>query len=123
MKWMAVALLVIVAIVLVAVRVDYAFYNPTKGVAAAGRAEKAVDPHERELLRITVSDAEIARFKGKVTLNALSELYGTKDSLRCSASRQQSSRPSSGRAASVSGRARASSRVRTSGASSWMSFS
>ena len=84
MKWIAVALVVIVAIVLVAVRVDYAFYNPTKGVAAAGRAEKAVDPHERELLRITVSDAEIARFSGKVTLNALSDLYGTKDSLRCS---------------------------------------
>ena len=84
MKWIAMALGVIVVIALVAVRADYAFYNPTKGVAAAGRAEKAVDPHERELLRITVSDAEIARFQGKVTLNALSDLYGTKDSLRCS---------------------------------------
>ncbi|HEU4889593.1 MAG TPA: hypothetical protein VFV49_17035 [Thermoanaerobaculia bacterium] len=84
MKWIAIALVAIVAIVLVAVRVDYAFYNPAKGVAAAGRVEKAVDPHERELLRITVGDADIARFKGKVTLNALSDLYGTKDSLRCS---------------------------------------
>lgn len=84
MKWIAIALVAIVAIVLVAVRVDYAFYNPTKGVAAAGRAEQAVDPHERELLRLTVSDADVARFKGKVTLIALSDLYGTKDSLRCS---------------------------------------
>lgn len=84
MKWIAMALVAIVAIVLVAARVDYAFYNPAKGAVAPGRAEKAVDPHERELLRITVSDAEIARFKGKVTLTALSDLYGTKDSLRCS---------------------------------------
>ncbi len=84
MKWIAASLVVIMAIVLVAVRLDYAFYNPPKGEVAPGRGEKAVDPHERELLRITVSDAEIARFNGKVTLNALSDLYGTKDSLRCS---------------------------------------
>jgi hypothetical protein len=87
MKWIAIGLVVIVAVVLVAVRVDYGFYNPPKGVAAAGRAEKAIDPHERELLRLTVSDADIVRFKGKVTLNALSDLYGTKDSLRCSVSK------------------------------------
>ncbi|MFL6247170.1 MAG: hypothetical protein ACJ74H_14150 [Thermoanaerobaculia bacterium] len=84
MKWIAIGLVAIVAIVLVAMRIDYAFYNPPKGVPAAGRAEQAADPHERELLRLTVSDAELARFNGKVTLNALSDLYGTKDSLRCS---------------------------------------
>jgi hypothetical protein len=84
MKSVAIALVSLVAIALVAMRMDYAFYNPPKGTVAPGRGEKAVDPHERELLRITVSDAELARFHGKVTLNALSDLYGTKDSLRCS---------------------------------------
>jgi hypothetical protein len=84
MKWLAIGLVAIVVIALVAVRVDYGFYNPPKGVPAAGRAEKAIDPHERELLRLTVTDADIARFKGKVTLNALSDLYGTRDALRCS---------------------------------------
>ena len=84
MKWIGVVLLIAVATLLVAVRLDYGFYNPPKGVAAAGRVERAADPHERELLRLTVTDADIARFKGKVTLNALSDLYGTKDSLRCS---------------------------------------
>lgn len=87
MKWIAIALVLVVATLLVVLAVDYAFYNPPKGVAATGRAEKAIDPHERELLRITVTDADLARFKGKVTLSALSDLYGTKDSLRCSVSK------------------------------------
>jgi hypothetical protein len=53
-------------------------------VTAPGRSEGASDPHERELLRFEVANADAARFKGKVTLTALSDLYGTKDSLRCS---------------------------------------
>lgn len=84
MKWIAIALVAVVVLVLAVMPLDYAFYNPPKGVAAPGRAEKAVDPHERELLRMTVTDADLARFKGKVTLSALSDLYGTKDSLPCS---------------------------------------
>jgi hypothetical protein len=84
MKWIVTALVVVVAIILTMVLADYGFYNPPKGVAATGRAEQPVDPHARELLQITVTDADLARFNGKVTLTALSDLYGTKDSLRCS---------------------------------------
>lgn len=84
MKWIALAFVVFVAIVLAVVPVDYGFYNPPKGVAATGRAEEPIDPHERELLHLIVTDADVARFKGRVTLRALSDLYGTKDSLRCS---------------------------------------
>lgn len=76
------AVLLIVA--LAALPLDYGFYNPPKGTAATGRAETPVDPHARELLRIAISDADVARFNGKVTLRALSDLYGTNDSLPCS---------------------------------------
>ena len=87
-------LLVLAAIVLVAliaIPLDYGFYNPPQGTAAPGRGDKADDARERELLKIVVADAELKRFNGKVTLHALSELYGTKDSIRCSVMRTYNS--------------------------------
>jgi len=88
--WIAPALVVVAVIVLLAVPFEFGFYNPPKGVAATGRAEKPVDPHEREVLQFTITEADVARFQGKVTLAALSDLYGTKDSLRCSVARTYS---------------------------------
>lgn len=79
--------IVVVLIVLAAAPLDYGFYNPAKGVAAAGRTEVPADAHEREALQFTVTKADVARFQGKVTLAVLSDLYGTKDSLRCSVMR------------------------------------
>ena len=82
--------LIVVAVMLVAlaaIPLDYGFYNPPKGNAAAGRTDKPETAHERELLKIVVSEADVQRFGGKVTLNAMSDLYGTKDSIRCSVKR------------------------------------
>jgi hypothetical protein len=89
-KWILPAIAAAVLIVLIAVPLHYGFYNPAKGVPAAGRAEQLVDPHEREVLQLTITQADLARFQGKVTLAALSDLYGTKDSLRCSVTRTYS---------------------------------
>jgi hypothetical protein len=86
MKWIVPAVAVLI-VLLAAVPLDYGFYNPPQGVAAAGRTETPVDPHEREVLRFTVTQADVAHFQGKVTLAALSDLYGTRDSLRCSVMR------------------------------------
>jgi hypothetical protein len=87
MKWIAPALALVVLIALVVFPLDYGFYHPTQGLAAAGRPETPVDPHEREVLQFTLTEADVARFQGKATLAALSDLYGTKDSLRCSVMR------------------------------------
>ena len=89
-KWILPGLAAAVLLVLIFVPLDYGFYNPAKGVPAAGRAEQPVDPHEREVLQFTITPADVARFKGKVTLAALSDLYGTKDSLPCSVTRTYS---------------------------------
>ena len=89
-KWILPALAAAVLAVLIAVPLDYGFYNPATGVPAAGRAEQPVDPHQREVLELTITKADLARFQGKVTLAVLSDLYGTKDSLRCSVTRTYS---------------------------------
>jgi hypothetical protein len=89
-KWVAFAVAGVLLLVLAAVPLDYGFYNPAKGVAAAGQTQTAVDSHEREILQFTITETDVARFKGKVTLAALSDLYGTKDSLKCSVTRTYS---------------------------------
>jgi hypothetical protein len=63
---------------------DYGFYNPKRGVAGAGRDENAKDPHERELLPVTISDEDVQRFNGHPTLANVAQFYGTEESLRCS---------------------------------------
>ena len=85
MKMLLLAAALIIAIA--AIPLDYGFYNPPKGTAAAGRADKPDTAHERELLKIVVTNADVQRLGGKVTLRTLSDLYGTKDSLRCSIKR------------------------------------
>jgi hypothetical protein len=64
--------------------VDYGFYNPPVGVEAPGRDQALEDPHEREMLRVTVTAEDLKRFGGTVTLIRLSEFYGVADSLPCS---------------------------------------
>jgi hypothetical protein len=91
---MTTRVLVVLALLLVAlaaIPLDYGFYNPPKGVAAAGSMVEPVQTRERELLQLVVTEADVARFKGKVTLTALSDLYGTKDSLPCSVKRTYNS--------------------------------
>jgi hypothetical protein len=90
MKWIALAFAMLI-VLLAAAPVEYGFYNPPQGVAAAGRTETPADPHEREVLRFTVTPADAAHLQGKVTLAALSDLYGTRDSLRCSVMRTYTS--------------------------------
>lgn len=91
MKYLIFSLIALVAIVAALSRADYGFYNPPRGVAAAGREEPSAEPHAHELLRLTVSEADVTRDHGHVTLTTLSHFYGTEDSLPCSVKRSFSS--------------------------------
>jgi len=91
MKWLVASLIVACGAVVALRFVDYGFYSPHRGVAAAGSPDTPTDPHARELLPLTVTDADVTRFHGRVTLAALSRFYGTDDSLRCSIQRTFSS--------------------------------
>jgi hypothetical protein len=77
MKRLIVPLAIVALIAIALTRVDYGFYNPPRGVPAVGRDEVPLDPHARELLHVTATEAQ-------PTLAALSHFYGTDDSLRCS---------------------------------------
>jgi hypothetical protein len=87
----ALIVLAVAIVALAAIPLDYGFYNPTKGAAAPGRVDQPATTHEREMLPIVITAADVQRFKGKVTLTTLSELYGTKDSLPCSVKRTYNS--------------------------------
>lgn len=63
--------------------VDYSFYNPARGRWVPGRDEVAKDPHEREMLFVRVTAADVTRFGGSPTLAQMSRFYGTDDSLPC----------------------------------------
>jgi len=81
----AVALVIIAAFGLR--RMEYGFYNPPVGVAASGRDELQPEPHERELLHISVTAADVKRVGAMPTLAQLSAFYGLEDSLPCSVRR------------------------------------
>ncbi|MDP9190651.1 MAG: hypothetical protein M3P06_03000 [Acidobacteriota bacterium] len=88
MTRIAIAVVLVALVVVALLRVDYGFYNPDRGVTAAGRDEVLKDPNERELLRFTLSAADIQRFRGTApTLTQIARFYGTQDSLRCSVRR------------------------------------
>ncbi len=40
--------------------------------------------HAREVLTLTITEEDLRRFKGNVSLESLSLFYGTQDALRCS---------------------------------------
>src|SRR5436309_4529271 len=82
---LAVALAIIVAFGLP--RLQYGFYNPPVGVVASGRDEVQQEPHERELLHISITAADVKRVGALPTLAQLSAFYGLEDSLPCSVRR------------------------------------
>jgi hypothetical protein len=68
-------------------RMEYSFYNPPVGVVASGRDEVQQEPHERELLHISVTAGDVKRVAALPTLAQLSAFYGLEDSLPCSVRR------------------------------------
>lgn len=86
---MRVLLGVMVAILLAGLgsRVDFGFYNPAHGVASGGRDEVLPEPHDRELLHLTVTPADQKQIGSVPTVATLSAFYGVEDSLPCSVKR------------------------------------
>jgi hypothetical protein len=86
MRAIVIAALTVLAIVLL-VGGESDFYNPPRGVPAAGRDETVDEPHERELLRMTLTTADVNRFGGAPTLRQITTFYGVQDSLPCTVER------------------------------------
>jgi hypothetical protein len=84
MKRLVFTAVVLVAILVALTRVEYGFYSPRRGIASAGRDDVNTDARARQLLRVTVTAADLARDRGATTIESLSRFYGTTDSLPCS---------------------------------------